>query len=351
MDSDQIKSCHNCNKPLPENAVYCPFCSQKDTDGRIALKQFIGSFFESVFNVDSRFLKTLLHIFIPAKLTKRYFEGKHKSYSHPLRLFFGVAVIHIAVIGYVANKHINLEKTEVDKIESKLAKIETYKLIEEYELANQNALDDPELAATIDSLKRFVWNKGELQFDTTSTMPIMRFDFDSMKISPVFIKNHDIAKLSVDTLIHKYKIEDPLTKMMLQQQVKAQDNPKSVMLFGLGNMIWMLFVLLPATAFFMKLLYVRRKYFFVEHLVYLYHWHSVAFIFASIYFLLLSLIPESFIALLLFLILLFGFLALKKYYKQGFFKSLIKFILILAFYQIILGVMIAITSLISLLAF
>lgn len=351
MESNQHKNCYNCGETLPELALYCPMCGQKDTNGRIPLRVFIAGFFESVFDLDSRFFKTLIHIFIPAKLTKLYFEGKHKSYSHPLKLLFGIAVIHMAIIGYVANKYITIPASDLVESKNNAQKLEVYDLIKDFEVENQNLLKNAEVNKAIDSLKSYVWTKSELRLDTNSFLPVIQLDPDSLNAAPIMVKTHDLATLSLDEIIAKYHIKGHFSKVELLQLIKSQENPKSVIIFGLGNLIWMLFVLLTLTAFFMKLLYIRRKFFLIEHLVFLYHWHAVAFVIMSIFLLLISKIHIAFLGLVFFLILLFGFISLKKYYSQGFFKSFVKFALILVFYSITFSILLSITSLISLLIF
>lgn len=351
MESKTNRKCHNCNQELPENAIYCSACGQKNTDGRIPLKHFVVTFLESIFNLDSRFFKTLQYLFVPGKLTQVYFEGKHKSYSHPLRLFFALAVLQMAIVGYVANKYIKLDSGWLTEMKNSMTKAETYELIEDFENENDEILNSEEVNSTIDSLKKYVWEKGQIEIDSSRVTPIPGFNRDSMKISQTLVKNIDLAKLSNEEIIEKYELDDFLSKVLLKQLVKLQEDPKSGILFALSNLIWMLFILLPATAFFMKLLYIRRKYFFVEHLVYLYHWHAVAFILVSIYLLFVFFIPSAYIALLAGIIGLFGFLALKRIYMQGWFKTWVKFVLILFIYFFSLMVLMTLTSLISLLVF
>ena len=350
MDSNQNKSCYNCFESLPDKAIYCPNCGQKNTDGKISLKQFINGFLESVLSLDSRFLKTIFNILIPAKLTRLYFEGKHKSYSHPLRLFFGLAVIHMAIIGFVANKYIELPESTLEESKNKVIRAETYELIENFENEHGALINNEEVIKVLDTIKSYVWEKANIQIDTVSVMPVPYFNPDSLEVSYVFIKEYDLAKLTKEELITKYGINNYITKLILTQIIKARENPKSVIIFGLSNMIWMLLILLPMTALFMKILYIRRKFFFVEHLVFLLNWHSLSFILVSLY-LLISIMNTGILGLLLFLILLWGYLSLKKYYKQGHFKSIIKFIMILTFYLFVLIISITITAAISALVY
>ncbi len=96
------KYCPNCHYPLPSFGEYCSNCGQKYTDGKINVWRMVGDFLESVLNIDSKIFRTIGGLFVPGKLTAAYFKGRHKRYIPPLRLFFVMAVIHFAVLGFIA---------------------------------------------------------------------------------------------------------------------------------------------------------------------------------------------------------------------------------------------------------
>ena len=94
-----------------------------------------------------------------------------------------------------------------------------------------------------------------------------------------------------------------------------------------------LFFLLPAFTLFIAILYIRNKYNFSEHLVFVFHTQTVFFILLiiSIFFdRIFKTDRAAMVAILLFLVYLF--IALKNFYKQGWFKPFFKFILLNSFY-------------------
>jgi hypothetical protein len=97
-----------------------------------------------------------------------------------------------------------------------------------------------------------------------------------------------------------------------------------------------LFVFLPFFTLFLKLFYVRRKYTYIDHLVFVFHTQTIFFILLSIYFLiaLFGATPQLWLFISLFLIYLL--IAMHKFYKQGYVKTLIKF-LMLNFVYLIMG--------------
>ncbi|WP_255513237.1 hypothetical protein [Lutibacter sp. Hel_I_33_5] len=89
-----------------------------------------------------------------------------------------------------------------------------------------------------------------------------------------------------------------------------------------------LFILLPFFTLFLKFYYIRRKYTYVDHLIFVFHLQTVFFMLFSIFYVLkiFGVNPELWIFILLFLLYLY--LALKKFYQQGYFKTFIKFLLL-----------------------
>ncbi|WP_235869138.1 hypothetical protein [Polaribacter aquimarinus] len=89
-----------------------------------------------------------------------------------------------------------------------------------------------------------------------------------------------------------------------------------------------LFILLPIFTIFLKFFYIRRKYTYVDHLVFVFHIQTVFFMLFSIYFLFLIFKFKPGVWVFFTLFLLYLFIALKKFYQQGYFKTFFKFILL-----------------------
>ena len=89
-----------------------------------------------------------------------------------------------------------------------------------------------------------------------------------------------------------------------------------------------LFILLPFFTLFLKFFYIRRKFGYVDHLIFVFHIQTVFFMLFSIFVLLkiCTFKPSFWVFILLFLIYLI--IAMKKFYQQGFIKTFLKFILL-----------------------
>ncbi|WP_339659780.1 hypothetical protein [uncultured Polaribacter sp.] len=108
-----------------------------------------------------------------------------------------------------------------------------------------------------------------------------------------------------------------------------------------------LFILLPLFTLFLKLFYIRKKYTYVDHLVFVFHIQTVFFMLFSIFYIfkIAGTDPKLWIFTILFLIYLF--IALKQFYKQGYLKTTIKFILLNMSYTIVASIGIIFVLIIS----
>ena len=94
----------------------------------------------------------------------------------------------------------------------------------------------------------------------------------------------------------------------------------------MGNLVWMLILLMPAVAFVLKLLYIRRKRYFVEHLTFLFHFHAFIFFLGSIVLIIAKYYDHSWVYITAgSLVPIYLYLAMKRFYKQGVIKTFFKF--------------------------
>jgi hypothetical protein len=106
-----------------------------------------------------------------------------------------------------------------------------------------------------------------------------------------------------------------------------------------------LFYLLPIFALLLKLLYVRRDFYYSEHLVFSIYYYNFFYLAASIY-LLVDLIPGmSWLATIVILwIIAYLFVAMKRMYKQGWRKTFLKYGIFLFLFSLCMSVAVAISA-------
>jgi len=307
------------------------------------MKEFIMGFF----NLDSRFFQTMGNIVIPARLTKKYIAGKRKSYINPARLFLFSLVFFFAVLNY-AFKKLDLEMGLNQDLE---------KYAEEKE--QQVIYDSLLLDLKIDSLvadtirKRLFPDIGE-DFQDSIEIGEIGTIIETGGLGGKKFYIGDIASMPEDEFLDHYDIQDYFPRLTTRQVLRVNRNPKAVSNFMIGNMLWAVVLGVLLLAFVMKLLYIRRKHFFVEHLILLMHIHSFLFLLIGVILLghTLKFIPSDIaLSLSMFFSIPFIYASLKLYYKQGFLKTLLKSFLIFISYTLIASVCAVIIVLISMLVF
>jgi len=161
----------------------------------------------------------------------------------------------------------------------------------------------------------------------------------------------DIELLSADSIIQKYNIESLFDQMSFKQVHKLSKDPKSLIFKMISNLTWMMLLLIPSLALVFKLLYIRRKKYYVEHLVFLFHVHAFILLVGAMALVLKYAFEISFrsdLLIGLLVILLFYILfASKKVYEQGWIKTLIKSFFIFVAYFILFIICLVIISMVS----
>ena len=342
-DNAPIQNCSNCGHPLEPSMLFCPACSQKVDSTRYTLRVVFAEFFETIFNLDSRFFKTLRFLFIPGYLTTEFFNGKHVSYFRPFRLFFTTLLVLYAVLGilYFGNLQKSIDKNlgTGDYLAGRraVALIDTAKVRIGYDSL---ATDEKIL---VDTLRAAV-SPANSTFSIT-----MQTDAD--KDSLITLNLEDIFELEIDSIYAKYGIEGFRARLMTLQIIRARKDPGRAVLSMVTNTSWMILALMPALALVMKLLYLRRKRFYLEHLVFLFHYHATAFVVLILYSAMYAWLPSWSMWVVSLGCLGFLLFALKRYYRQSWLKTVVKYSGLLVMYAFTLFIFFWLTALVSLLIY
>ncbi len=101
--ANEQPNCPNCREPLL--GEFCYACGQPKKGFIRHLSGIIGDFLDTVFNIDSRTLRTLLPLFFrPGFLSIEYFEGRRVRYVTPLRLYFFFSVLAFLAMAWVTHQ-------------------------------------------------------------------------------------------------------------------------------------------------------------------------------------------------------------------------------------------------------
>ncbi len=349
------KHCLNCDHPLGTEDNYCSNCSQKNTDGRISVWDLLKEFFSDVLNIDSKAFRTAGALIVPGKLTTEFFKGKHKSYSSPLRTFFISGIILFALTNFFIDQAMEGDQDSLQGIQKNYYEGKIYKeldtLSQEFKKLESNVVAD----RTLDSLLTRLKGPGYEYRDTMRIDDIIFMDEDSIEgisIPKLAISYEDFLFKSPSDIVEKYMPEKGfIVKVLAKQTIKVQRSGAQMLHYLIGNIPLALLLMMPFLALILKILYVRRSQYYIEHLVFTFHFHTFVFVWVIMLALIGKYFPPLLLGLSIFYIFVYFYLALKKYYGQSWFKTFIKFWIIIFSYVTLAGIFMVLAALISFVLF
>ena len=362
--------CQNCQTPLMLHAKFCHKCGQKPISGKVTIHELLHEFLHIWMHIEGKLLATLRHLFVPGKLTQDFFKGFHVRYAHPVQLFFILGVLcfeamecsskkveedskhftekinennyrHLFMEQMDSAKTITLEQfkgtpfssTVMDSFSNHLKQLtideEEEKEKEKEEKAEKNIegkLKKKKVGVanvTIDSVQK---NRSLVQFDFTIDKKDTSDEFVNFWLLPN-IKRSDLVKLTSDQIIEKYKVEGFWRRLYAKQMLKVNKEGGDLLHFIMGKAFWGFAFIVPCLALLFKLLY--RKRYFVEHVVFWLHYHAFLFVTIMLMVLLSHWESNIVVAILVNIVFLcpfvYLFIAMRRYYQQGFGKTLFKY--------------------------
>ena len=372
-----LTHCENCGAPLQGH--WCAQCGQPAVDYRRSFRHVIGDLLDAFLNWDSKFLATIGWLVVrPWHLTNEFVAGHRRRYFHPLRLYllasilfffaatYGIKSTHFQPLNVSPNARAEirgeLERENVapevrDKIEQALGgnpvSSEKRAILEE-QLKNENLPKVPR-----DAIQQ--------RLEHGDPSPNVRAKLeDAMKDLPPDVRmkvEESLRKAQDKTAIFEpEKNEKPndVEKWFEQRaREKFGEHGTNIQLFLvtlMSNLPYMMFACIPLFACVLKILYIRRRIFYIDHLVYALHIHTFAYV--GVVLIVLATIglnravpgPAAgwIIALLWIAFLVQVFLSIRRVYRQGWFISIFKFLFGGFVYLIVLVAALATTFFITL---
>ncbi|RIV47201.1 DUF3667 domain-containing protein [Flagellimonas pelagia] len=385
-------TCLNCGHPLDISDKYCPNCSQANSTKKLTLKDFLDEFLSSVMNYDSKLLKTLSALIMrPGGITMDYINGKRVSYTNPFRFLLSLAFIYFLMFTF-NNQFSDLDKAaksfdgnitaggpvsyniksgdiKVDSLKMKQQAEEVLKSLDSIDKKNpglalglkkfdsiRNA--DPEVAhslSMLDSLTHLKDQKPKVNKDSLmAANPKIYFDSISKKSGiDGFSDKVDffVQMIKKDTLFsfeqasEKYNIEGTMSNKMA---FNASNNfltiiqrPSAFIKSTISKLPFVIFFFMPLFTIFIWLVYIRKKYTYTDHLIFSFHNQSLLFILLILSLILDTIFKISTAWLFVTIFSIYLFMAMKKFYGQGVFKTIVKYIFlntiftILAFFAVL----------------
>jgi hypothetical protein len=339
----------------------------------------------------SKLTKTVKPFFTkPGMLTIKYMEGKRASYANPVRLYLIISLFYFLILSSVGKKIIkegidvneeSIEFTDEDKaalkevlgnqnfaaldslivrkelqtegqidsvvwqsVKEVLAdeKIAELKRLEKRALKKQKDDKYREIARQkADSLKKEGQTDPKaivLKEEGKKERELSFFGSDfltSVKWGEVKEKSKNL-NLSENEILSEFRTEkmSDFEVHVLRQTIRYQRLGPEVMLgYAMKNLPLMMLILLPFFAGLLMLLYIRRKFFYIDHLIHSLHLHCFAYLIYGIalllsYFIITNETLSGWVSFLAFIwVSLYAFLSFLRVYGQSKRKTFVKFTL------------------------
>ena len=331
MEKHTIK-CPNCENEFEEGFAFCPHCGQKAKD-ELTLGVLFYNTIANYFSFDARFFKSFIPLMIkPGYLAKKFLEGKRLLFLHPAQMYLFISVIFFFLYSF------NVRET-VNEVNQKFKNIQVNDQVNDSLVAKKPALDSVQLDKLMVKLKENNITTGMKEEDIKMLDSIIKAENKNVKTDNFL--NFDFNEKEIDSLIAIDAPDNEIYKAMGMSDDAGfftRKFYKQMLKFykdkGLGSILQTfydsiplaMFFLLPIFAFILKVFYFRRGR-FSHHLVFSFYFFSFLFTVFSIL-VLANLIWKDFPGWITTLVMLstyfYLFLAIKRFYGQGWFLSFFK---------------------------
>jgi hypothetical protein len=328
------KICLNCRAEL--HGLYCHLCGQANTEPKESAWHLVTHFFYDITHFDGKFFTTLKDLIgRPGFLSREYMLGRRASYLNPVRMYVFTSAFFFIIFFSIFNvDRLQIVPPRPTKIDSAL----NLRNIRKEALKDADNKEDSQL------LNKALGNLSDtllVSADSSDKTPFVvhsKFDEDLNPFTSV--EQYDSMQKSLIPSKRDGFIKHMFKRKAIELKIKYKNNGKEffkeMSASFLHQLPKMLFISLPIVALLLQLLYVRRhQFFYVDHCIFIIHLYIFYFILLLFWFGLREMRQVwgwSWLGSLTLPIFLFSqyyyYRAMYIFYKQGWFKTFLKYILL-----------------------
>src|SRR5215831_17631771 len=313
-----LTHCENCGAELLGH--WCAKCGQPAIEYRRSFRHVVADLLNEFLNWDSKFFTTIaLLILKPRRLTNEFLAGKRVRYVNPLRLYLLASILFFFAVNYGA-KGIHVDPSKLGAKDRA-----------ELESDLKDADLPPEAREKLEALLRESSPSPAPSPLTNepSPSPVPEGDHQKQEYGKIGERPFVVFDDAKSTTPFERWIEGRAKEKMGEKGTKMGLFISTLF----SNLPYMMLCCIPLFAFVLKVLYIRRRIFYIDHLIYALHIHT--FFYAGIMLIVLATIGLTrfangavagwLIALLWIAFVTQIFLSIRFVYRQGWFLSIFKF--------------------------
>ena len=248
--------CPNCEQQLNDQMNYCFNCGQENHIKRVSVKMLVSDFSSTYFSFDSKLFSSLKYLLIkPSFLSLEYLNGKIEAYLRPIRMY-----IFISFVFFLLNSMLS----------------------------------------------------------TNSTYYSIKFTNDNEPVSTEFVQE-ELKTTDVDDAEKKsfLEIDNKLFEGKLKKIFSDDKEIKLFIGFLKSKLPILFFLLIPVLGVLFFIFFYKKKYFYVDHLVFALHLQSFMFVLLIINLLIGSVFNVDLVDIGSLIFLVYGFIAARRFYRLG----------------------------------
>ena len=334
LASEPVTRCLNCDAELP--GPFCPACGQRAERLRQPVHLFLRDAVGELFGLDGRVWRTLGTLLVkPGTLTLAYLQGRRRRYLTPLRVYLVATLTFFVLLSvldpadawlrntvYMRNgepadtlvqvrdltQAFDAELARVDSLRERRASIDSEAQRNRLREAATQAIDSVTAAARSGQSVGEVGLSGDAHTERIDdTIEAM---LDSLSVPSeedelrLRVERGIVGVLPPDSLVRPLDIDAAASQVVPDVSLDVADsmpgwlrrtqaveqfseartsrdatNASRVLVRNaIGQIPTVFFILLPLYALLLKVLYVRRDWFYAEHLVFALHVHAYTFL-------------------------------------------------------------------------
>ena len=335
-----LPSCLNCGTTL--GGQYCGNCGQRARSRLISLWELVREAFGDLFELDSRLWQTLVPLVIrPGRLTRDYLLGRRARFMPPFRTYLVLSVVFFLVAFF--------DPREEFKVLFEPA-AETTEEVEEAEQSAEEIRQGVIKELAEELAEEGIIVGGEIPRDDQDDPDGINFDISDGEGDV----NCDIEDFESADMPDWLSTRITPERLQLMCERVIADDGRALFDKLRDNVPAALFFLLPLMALVLKVMYPLSKRYYVEHLLFVLHYHAFFFLILTLQILFgrfaaLVSIPESASDIVVICaaiyIPVYLFRSMRRVYGQGTFITALKFVFLGLSYFIGFGLMIGFAAL------